>query len=146
MSADPFVRTYDPKLIIAVFGPVIFTGYAEGTFLAIAGNGDKFEKSRGADGTVDRINKNSFDYSVTFTVKQTSLTNDALSAVLTADVLSNAGKFPLTIKDLNGTELFFAAQAWIAKDPDDSYSDSLETREWRIDTGIASKFTGGNIL
>jgi len=146
MAADPIVRTYDPKLIIMTFGPVIFTGYAEGTFVAITGNGDKFEKSRGADGTVDRINKNAFDYSVAVTVKQTSLTNDALSAILIADMVANAGKHPLLIKDLNGTELFSAAQAWIAKDPDDEYSDSLSSREWRFDTGIASKFTGGNIL
>jgi len=63
-----------------------------------------------------------------------------------ADMVTNAGKYPLTVKDLNGTELFFAAQAWIAKDPDDDYGDALTTRAWRFDTGIASKFTGGNLL
>lgn len=146
MAADLIVRTYDPKLIIVTFGTVPIVGFASGTFLTITGNGDKFEKDRGADGTVDRINKNAYDYSVALTLKQTSLTNDALSAINIADMLSNAGKLPLTIKDLNGNELFFAAQAWIAKDPDDAYGDSLDTREWRIDTGIAAKFTGGNVL
>ena len=143
--ADVKVRTYDPKKIIMTFGPIIFTGYAEGTFVTIAGNGDKFEKSRGADGTVDRINKNSNDYSVTYTLKQTSLTNDQLSAALIADQLANTGVQPLTVKDLHGTTLFLAASGWIAKDPDDEYSDTLGTREWRIDTGIAAKFTGGNL-
>jgi hypothetical protein len=146
MATDPIVRTYDPKLVIATFGGIIFTGYAEGSFIQVAGNGDKFEKSRGADGTVDRINKNAFDYSITITLKQTSLTNDAMSAVLNADLISNAGKFPFTLKDLNGTTLLSAAQAWIRKDPDDEYSDSLGTRQWILDTGIAAKVTGGNIL
>lgn len=143
--ADVKVRTYDPKKIIMTFGTIIITGYAEGTFVTIAGNGDKFEKSRGADGTVDRINKNNKDYAVTITIKQTSLTNDLLSAVLVADQELNTGVLPITVKDLNGTTLFLATQAWIAKDPDDEYSDSLGNREWRIDTGIATKFTGGNL-
>ena len=146
MPADVFTRTYDPKLIVVTFGPVIFTGYNEGTFLTITRNGDNFEKSKGADGTVDRVNKNSNDFSVAVTLKQTSLTNDLLSAILQADTVANTGKYPLTVKDLNGTTLFFAAQAWIAKDPDNEYSDELTGREWRFDTGIAIKFTGGNIL
>lgn len=145
MSTDPKVRTYDPKKVIVTFGPIIIGGYAEGTFITVAGNGDKFEKSRGADGSVDRVNKNNKDYRVTVTIKQTSLTNDLLSAALVADQDANTGVVPLTIKDLNGTTLFFATYSWIAKDPDDEFSDSLSTREWMIDTGIASKITGGNL-
>lgn len=143
---DKTVRTYDPKQIIVAFGPVILTGFAEGTFVSIARNGDVFEKVRGADGGVDRVNKNANDYAVTFTLKQTSISNDALSAVLIQDQLTNTGKYPLTVKDLNGAALFFAAQAWIAKDPDDEYSDVMSNREWRIDTGVAEKFTGGSIV
>ena len=142
---DAQVRTYDPKKVVVTFGAIIFTGFADGTFVNIAGNGDKFEKRKGADGTVDRVNKNANDYSVTVTLMQTSLTNDALSAVLAADQLSNSGKFPLTVKDINGTSLFFATSAWIGKDPDDEEGDSLGNREWRIDTGFAAKHTGGNL-
>lgn len=142
---DVNVRTYDPKRVVIAFGAIIFSGFADGTFITIAGNGDKFEKRKGSDGSVDRINKNSNDYSVTTTLMQSSLTNDALSAALIVDQLDNSGKAPLSVKDLNGTSLFFAAQAWIAKDPDDEEGDSLGNREWRIDTGIADKFTGGNL-
>lgn len=143
---DPIVRTYDPKAIVVTFGPVILTGFAEGTFVAITRNGNKFEKVRGADGGVDRVNKNANDFGVTMTLKQTSLSNDALSAIMIQDGLSNTGKYPLTVKDLLGTTLFFAAQAWIAKDPDDELSDEMSPREWLFETGIASKFTGGNLL
>jgi uncharacterized protein YkvS len=142
---DPVVRTYDPKKYVIIFGAIPVTGFAEGTFISIARNGDIFEKSRGADGSVDRINKNAFDFSVTITIKQTSLTNDAFSAVMLVDMKNNTGVYPLTIKDLGGTTLLFAKAAWIAKDPDDENGDTLGSREWRIDTGPGTKFTGGNI-
>ena len=143
---DPIMRTYDPKLIVITFGAIIFTGFAEGTFVQVVRNGDKFEKSKGADGSIDRINKNAFDFRVTATLKQTSLTNDLLSAVALTDAVSNLGVLPLAIKDLKGSTLFFAPQAWIAKDPEDEYSDSLGSRAWEFDTGVATKFTGGNII
>ena len=146
MAADPIVRTYDPKLIVMAFGGVLITGYAAGTFVQVARNGDSFEKVKGADGGVDRVNRNASDFAVTITIKQTSITNDLLSAIFEQDRLTNTGKLPLTIKDLNGTALFSAPQAWIGKDPDDEYGESMSNRQWRFDTGIAAKFTGGNIL
>lgn len=146
MPADPQVRTYDPKQVIVTFGTVIVSGYAEGTFIAIAQNGDSFEKKKGADGGVDRVNKNANDYAVTLTLKQTSLTNDALSLLSIADKLTNSGKLPLIVKDINGTSLFFAEQAWIGKEPDPEDGDSISSREWRFDTGIAKQFIGGSLL
>lgn len=146
MAADPNVRTYDPKLVIVTFGTIIAGGYAEGTFITITQNGNSFEKTRGADGGVDRVNKNASDYSATLVLKRTSLTNDLFSAIAIADKAANAGKYPLTVKDLNGTSLFFAEQAWIAKEPDPEDGDTIANREWRFDTGIAAQFIGGNIL
>ncbi len=142
---DQEVRTYDPKQVIITWGGIIVTGFAEGTFVTITRNGDLFEKSKGADGTVDRINKNAADFSVAITVKQTSITNDLFSAQMALDLTENAGMLPLTVKDLGGTELFFARQAWVGKDPDDAYGDTLDNREWRLDTGNAAKFTGGSL-
>lgn len=142
---DTNVRTYDPKKIVMTFGPVIITGLAEGTFVTITQSGPSFEKVKGADGGVDRVNKNANDYSVAINIKRTSLTNDALSAIVIADKNTNTGKFPLVVKDLNGTSLFVAAQAWIAKEPDAEDGDSIANREWLFDTGIAAQFIGGNL-
>lgn len=143
---DPIVRTYDPKLIIVTFSGIIFTGFSAGTFLTITQNGDDFTKEKGADGTVDRVNNNSNDYSIEVVLKQTSLTNDALSALQLIDKTTNAGKLPFLVKDLNGTTLFACAQSWIAKAPDPDYGDALASRTWRFETGIAEQFIGGNIL
>jgi len=142
---DPAVRTYDPKKVIITFGAVLFSGYADGSIVTITRNGNLFDKRKGADGSVDRINMNSNDYEVQINLMQSSITNDLLSAIAIADLLANTGINPLTVKDLSGTTLFFAAQAWIQKDPDDEFGDSLGARQWTLATGIASKFTGGNL-
>jgi len=140
------VKTYDPKQIKVIVGAIVLTGFAEGTFVTITQNGNSFEKSRGADGEVDRVNKNADDYTLAFTLKRTSLSNDALSTLSIADKKFNTGTVPITVKDLNGTSTFFAEQGWIAKEPDPEESDSMPTREWQVDTGKAAHFIGGNIL
>ena len=141
---DLTVRTYDPKQITVTFGPTIITDFAEGTFVKVARNGNAFEKQRGADGSVDRINKNALDFTVNFTLKQTSPINAVLSGVMLADQLSNSGTLPLVVKDLGGSTLFTAAQAWIAKDPDMEFGDTLGSREWTFETGPAANLIGGN--
>ena len=146
MAKDPIVRTYDPKLIIVTFGSIIFTGFMSGTFVTVSQNGEDFTKDKGSDGTIDRVNNNADDYGIAVTIKQTSLTNDALSVVRKLDKEFNTGKGPFQIKDLNGTSLFFAPQAWIRKAPDPDYGDSLTGREWGFDTGPAEQFIGGNLL
>lgn len=138
------VRTFDPKKIIIAFGATVLSGFPEGTFIKIARNGNAFEKSKGADGSVDRVNKNAYDFQVVATLKQTSPVNALLSGILAADQLSNVGVLPLTIKDLNGDTLFEAPQAWIAKDPDAEFSDGLSNREWTFETGPGAFLCGGN--
>ena len=98
----------------------------------------------GADGSVDRTNKNANDYRVEVSLMQTSLTNDALSAIAIADQAGNTGVLQLAIKDLSGTTTFFAEQAWIGKQPDPDNGDTAGNRTWALDTGIAANFIGGN--
>lgn len=141
---DLAVRTFDFKKTVTSFGVAGITGFHEGTVISIDRSGDGFEKSRGADGTVDRINKNAYDFEVKITLKQTAQSNETLSALFAADQLSNAGVLPLTIRDLNGTTLFVAPQAWIAKDPTAELGDSLNAREWTFHTGAGVFFQGSN--
>lgn len=141
---DLTVRTYDPKLVVVAFGPYQLTGYAEGTFIKLARNGNAFEKQKGADGSIDRVNKNAYDFTATLTLKQTSPSNEVLSGLLLADQIGNVGVLPLTVKDTGGTTLFAATQAWIAKDPDAEFGDSLSSREWTFETGPAANLVGGN--
>ena len=142
--ADLTVRTYDPNQIIVSYDGVPLVGFAEGTFVTIKRSGDLFTKVRGADGGVDRVNNNNFDFEVSIHLKQVSPSNAVLSLAASADQLSNAGTGILLIKDNNGSTLFTAAQAWVKKDPDVSYSDKMESREWTFDTGVGALLVGGN--
>lgn len=146
MPADPIVRTYDPKAVIITFGALIVTGYVDGTYLTAAYDGDQFEKIRGTDGGVDRINKNINDLLLTLTIKQTSPTNTALTEIARQDRIANLGVLPFLVKELNGTTLISAPQAWIKKQADVSYGSGIEGREWTFDTGPAEMSTGGVIL
>ena len=142
---DPNVYTYDPDRVKVSFGPVLFSGYADGTYITIARQGTIFDTRKGADGSIDRKNNRNKHFNVTITLMQTSKVNDLLSAIMITDMESNFGINPLSIVDLNGTTVFFARQAWIQKDPDDEEADSLGNREWVFSTGPAEKFTGGNL-
>ena len=142
--ADLTVRTYDPKMVVVTFGTLPISGYADGTFIKIKRSGDAFGKKKGAGGDVERVNKNQGDFEVSLTLQQTASANKELSAILAADQVSNAGVFPLTVKDLLGETLFYAPQAWIRVDPEAEFGDDLNAREWTLDTGIATNLVGGN--
>jgi len=140
------VRTYDPKQVIVTFGVLALSGYMDGTFITVTPSGDAFEKHRGADGSVDRVNKNVYDYEVSLTLKQSSPLNVSLASLKYADQISNSGILPLTIRDFSGSALFTANAAWIRKEPNVEYGDSMSGREWIFDTGLAVSTPGGNNL
>lgn len=148
------VYTYNASLVSVSITPLAVTGvsigtlsgFGDGTFVKITRAGDAFDKKRGADGTVDRINKSIYDFEVEFVLKRTSPFNGLLSALLAADQALSNGIFPLFIKDLSGMSIFSATQAWIKKDPEVEYADTLGNYTWKIDTGIGAQFIGGNAL
>lgn len=142
--ADITVATYDPKKVIITFGATVLSGYAEGTFVKITRSGDMFTKKKGAAGRVERVNTNATDFAVEVSLQQTAGVNAILSGLAAADQITNLGVLPLAVKDLNGTTLFAAPQAWIAKDPEAGFGDDTEARAWRFDTGPSAFLCGGN--
>lgn len=141
---DSNVRTFDPSKVRVIFGALVLTGFADGTFVKVTRSGDAYAKKKGADGTVDRINLSSYDFEVDFTLKGTSPMNALLSGQLAIDQATNKAVAHLTIQDLSGNSIFEAPQAWIKKDPDQEYADSLTSRTWKFDTGAGANLIGGN--
>ena len=86
----------------------------------------------------------------TFTVRirilQTSIFNDALSAARLLDLTSNTGPLPLIIKDLQGLSLQFFPQARIMGNPQLTYGDTTEAREWVFKCTNGDMFIGGNLI
>lgn len=138
------VATYDPKKIEITFGSMIISGYADGTFVSIASEGDGFERMTGAAGDVAFVNKQMWCYDVTLTLLQTSHSNSELTLWYNMDKLTNSGLTTLTIKDHRGNSLLEAAEARICAEPEVIYSRDIETREWVIRTGAAINNIGGS--
>ena len=144
MASSGIVKTYDAKMVIITFAGVIITDFADGDFISIT-YPEGFEAVEGADGSENRNNTNKSGADVTITVSQTSAANDLLSALHTADKLSNAGKGALSIKDLNGTSLIFSPQAYIKKYADFTDGNALGTRAWELRAPFAITNIGSNL-
>lgn len=137
------VPTYDPALVVLALGEVIFSGYADGSMIQAERAADSFTPHVGADGEVSRTRSRNRMGSVTVTLKQTSLTNDALSALLAADELLGTGIRPLTLRDMSGTTLLAADRAWLRKPAASEFGKDQADRQWVIDCATLSGHTGG---
>jgi hypothetical protein len=139
------VRTFDPAKVAVSFGGFPISGFAEGTFIRVERVADMFSMKTGSDGDTARVKSNNRAGTVTLTLMQTSLSNDALSGIAIADELSNTGVVPIAIKDLSGATTFFSATGWIRKIPDwEPGGDDVVGIEWVIDAADIDIFIGGN--
>lgn len=136
---------YDPKKIVVTWRGILFQGPADGTFCTLERTEDGFEMAVGAAGDVTRVRNNNRTGSMTYTMKQSSPTNDQLAAFAAEDELFGTAVGALLVKDLGGTTIAEAAQAWIRKIPGVQYSDSEESREWVLDVAELEIFVGGSV-
>lgn len=138
-------KTYDPGRVVVQYGPFLITGFADGTFVKASRNEDTFKLYVGADGTPARARSRNKSGSVELTLSQTSPSNDALSSAHLADELLGAGVYPLMIKDLNGTTLVAAAEAWVSKPSDVEDGKEVSPRTWKLESGALAIWSGGVI-
>lgn len=137
-------KTYSPKKVSIIVAGVIITGYAEGSFISVERASDTFTKVAGADGEIGRVHSADRSGKIVLTLQQTSESNDVLSALNIADELTLTGKFPVAVKDNNGTSLYVAGDAWIMKSANSEYAATMSTREWTIECSDLAAFVGGN--
>ncbi len=137
------VRTYDPAQFLFSFAGVPLTAYAPDTFIKVERDEDSFSKQTGATGEVTRSKSNNRGGKVTLTLMSHSQDNDALSAIQAADELSGTGVAPLQGKELNGTTVVSAANAWIQKPPAVERGKESGTTEWTFDCAVIEVFNGG---
>lgn len=139
-------KLYDPKAVIVTWGPYLLSGFMDGTFITVARDEDAFMKKIGVDGEVARARNQNKGGSVTFTLLQTSSSNDALSAEALNDELTGTGSHPLMIKDLFGTTLRMAPNAWVKKLAEDEFAKEISGREWTLDCDQVTGIVGGALV
>ncbi|WP_196595245.1 phage structural protein [Pectinatus frisingensis] len=137
------VKTYNPKDITIIAGYQQLTGFSEDDMIEVKPRGDGIVPYDGADGEVGRSIDPNNCLEITVTLAQTSASNDVLSAFYTADKNTGNGMFPFVVKDLSGTTVISATQAWVLKYADSKIGRKIDTRQWTIQTGQADVNIGG---
>lgn len=138
------MQTYDSRQVTVIFGAAILTGYADGEFCTVTRDEENFTKYVGAYGDVTRARNANRGGRAKVRLASTSLSNDVLSAIVAADEVSGAGVLPFMVKDLRGTTLCLAKEAWIVKPADVAFDREVAEREWEFELGEVVMFIGGN--
>lgn len=138
------VKTYNAADVSLIFAGVPIEGFADGTFVTVARNNQSWNMQIGSDGEGLRAKSNDKGGTVTITLMQSSLSNDALSALSILDEASGDGVGPFLLKDNSGRSICSAQTAWIQKPTDVEMAREASTREWVLETDLLTIFAGGN--
>lgn len=139
------VLTYDPKKNIIIYGGRQLTGFAEDDLITIKPLGDGMQIYSGADGEVGRSVDPNRTFEVKVSLATSSKSNDYLSECYNKDRRTGSYMLPLTIKDLSGSTLFFAKQAWVQNFPESKRGRKIDNQDWTFNTGqVNDPVIGGN--
>lgn len=138
------VLTYDPKKVTVSFGTHQITGFSEDDFLSLEPSGEGVQKVTGVDGEVGRSLDPNETFHITIHLASTSKSNKHLSEVYNLDKKTGRGMYDFMIKDLSGSTLFHAEQAWIINFPSADMGKTISTYDWEFDTGkVEDPIIGG---
>ena len=140
MADSKRVTTYDPKQVTCALGSHIVSGWADDSFITIEPVGDGISYVQGCDGEIARSVDPSTMYTVKLSVLQASATNAYLNKQLEKDRTNGTGTFPITVKDILGSEKFYGSVAWVSKAASWQRGKAQNNREWEITVGHG-KFT-----
>ncbi|MCK6585958.1 MAG: DUF3277 family protein [Polyangiaceae bacterium] len=141
------MKTYSADQVsLSIANVPITGGFADGEFVKIEHESDRWTDVVGTDGEVTRCKTNDRRATVTVLLMQTSTDNDLLSALALIDDVTpgGAGVGELLIRDRLGTTIFSAEAAWIAKTPDATFDREAKAREWKIRCERLDEHQGGN--
>lgn len=137
---------YHPDKVILSFKHVLITGYANDTFISVERTEDGFSEYVGTLGDVCRTRNLNRTGTVTLTLMMSAPSNDLLTAIALHDEQTGYGTGPLLLKDLNGTTVCSASQAWIRKLPTIERGKEAGTIQWVIACADLVIRAGGNVL
>lgn len=139
-------KTHDIRKWILVVAGIPVTGFGEGDAFSLEFDEDDWNLTVGADGEDARSYIPNRAGTLTITLMATSLSNDAMNAVRLLDETTGQGQVPVLIKNINGTESWAAAQAWVQRRSNVSVGRDVGTREWVIRSGAWLGANGGQPL
>lgn len=138
------IANYSPEDVHCLAFGIPLDGFADGTFISISKDKVPYGTTETADGQIARLYTNSQTYTISLTFHRGSTSNDILTKLWQLDEFTQVGKFPLLMKDLSGTDLFFSTNTWIEGIPNMVQSTSFDTRTWILRSSQAVINVGSN--
>ena len=138
------MKNYRAQDVALVFG-VPITGFAEGSFIKVSRNEEAFKYTPGVGKTGCRSATQNKSGRIEFTLLQSSLSNDYLSGLHNVDQETGDGILPALMKDLSGTSIHAAENAWIVKFPDAEQAVEVTNRVWILECDELLMNVGGNL-
>lgn len=148
--ADNNLGTYSPDDCVAIitYGEIAHavSGYAEGTFITAERTNPYSTMVSGADQTGYRVFRRNDSGTITFSLHQSSQTNDVFNQLLELDMETrdNSALFTISVVDGTGRTRFFAKDCFIEGKPSAAFSTEGEGRDWVITSNTLDMDIGGN--
>jgi hypothetical protein len=125
------------------FGGSPIIGVAEGTFITVERSEDSFSTTTGSDGETLRVRNRNVSGTITFTLMQSSPSNDILSTAWQLDEKYGRGVAPFGMAELNGTTMAAGPNTWVQKPPTIERGKEASSCEWVLATDRLEMFVGG---
>jgi len=139
------IASYCPEDINCLAYGIPLTGFSDGTFITITKDKVPFGSTETTDGQISRLYTNSQTYTISLTFHRGSQSNDVFSKLWLLDELTKKAKFPLLVKDLSGSDLFFSSSTWIEGIPSMVQSTNFDSRTWILRSSQAVVNIGSNL-
>lgn len=138
------IANYSPDEVRCLAFGIPLTGFSNETFITITKDRVPYTTTETPDGTIARLYTNSQTYTIALTFHRGSTSNDVLTKLWQLDEITQRMKFPLLIKDLSGTDLFFSSTTWVEGIPSVVESSTFDTRTWVLRSSQAVINVGSN--
>lgn len=138
------IANYSPDEVNCLAFGIPLSGFSDGTFIKVTKDRLPYTTSETADGVITRLYTNSQTYSIELSFHRGSTSNDVLTKLWQLDEITQRAKFPLLIKDLSGTDIFFSTNTWIEGIPSVAQSTTFDSRTWILRSSQAVLNIGSN--
>lgn len=138
------IASYCPEDVNCLAFGIPLGGFTDGTFITISKDKVPYGTTETADGSISRLYTNSQTYTISLTFHRGSSSNDVLTKLWQLDELTQRAKFPLFLRDLSGTDLFFSTNTWIEGIPSMVQGTNFDSRTWVLKSSQAVVNIGSN--
>lgn len=131
-GAAPALWQYDPSKIVAIFNGLILSGFSDGSFIDVEHRRNAWEVYVGTTGAVARCRTRDDTGKASVTILAQAPVNELLIAMAYDDAADWQGSGPFKLKDLNGSVVAFAVEAWPVKVPKVTRSKQSDVMVWEF--------------